>query len=79
MYKKNLSNINGSSRPGIVHRIDKDTSGLIVVAKNNFSHAKISEQFSRHTIKRKYIALIWGVVRPLKWKNYNFLSRSKKK
>ncbi|MAV56162.1 MAG: RNA pseudouridine synthase [Candidatus Pelagibacter sp.] len=78
LYNENLSNINGSSRPGIVHRIDKDTSGLIVVAKNNFSHAKLSEQFSRHTIKRKYIALIWGVVRPLNGRVTTLLSRNKK-
>ena len=50
-YKKNLSNINGVLRPGIVHRIDKDTSGLLVVAKNNFSHSKLSKQFSNHSIK----------------------------
>ena len=78
LYNENLSNINGSSRPGIVHRIDKDTSGLIVIAKNNFSHAKLSEQFSRHTIKRKYIALIWGVVRPLNGRVTTLLSRNKK-
>tara|TARA_Y100001970_G_scaffold247867_1_gene316954 strand:+ start:24 stop:1004 length:981 start_codon:yes stop_codon:yes gene_type:complete len=77
-YKKNLSNLNGISRPGIVHRIDKDTSGLLVVAKNNFAHANLSKQFSNHTIKRKYLALIWGVVRPLNGKIITFLSRSKK-
>ena len=60
IYKKNLSNLNGSFRPGIVHRIDKETSGLLVVAKNNFSHAKLSEQFSNHSIKRKYISFSLG-------------------
>ena len=55
----------GNLRPGIVHRIDKDTSGLVVVAKNNFSHAKLGEQFSNHSIKRKYQCLIWDVIRPL--------------
>ena len=53
LYKKNLSNLSGPFRPGIVHRIDKETSGLLVVAKDNFSHANLSEQFSSHSIKRK--------------------------
>ena len=78
LYKKNLSSLNGPFRPGIVHRIDKETSGLLVVAKNNFSHAKLSEQFGSHTIKRKYIALVWGVIRPLKGKIETFLKRSTK-
>ena len=77
-YNKNLSDLNGISRPGIVHRIDKETSGLIVVAKNNFSHAKLAKQFSDHTIKRKYLALIWGVLRPLRGKIITLISRSKK-
>ena len=53
-YKNNLSNINGLLRPGIVHRIDKDTSGLLVIAKNNLAHSDLGDQFSKHTIKRKY-------------------------
>jgi 23S rRNA pseudouridine1911/1915/1917 synthase len=77
-YKNNLSSINGELRPGIVHRIDKDTSGLLVVAKNNLSHSKLSEQFSKHTIERKYLALIWGVIRPLKGSIETLISRSKK-
>ncbi len=77
-YKKNLSNINGDLRPGIVHRIDKDTSGILVVAKNNLAHSKIGDQFSNHTIKRKYLALVWGVVRPLNGKIKTLISRSKK-
>ncbi len=77
-YKKKLSNINGNLRPGIVHRIDKETSGLLVVAKNNFAHYKLSKQFSEHTIKRKYLALVWGVVRPLNGKIETLISRSKK-
>ena len=56
-YKRNLSNVNGVLRPGIVHRIDKDTSGLLVVAKNNLAHANLSKQFSEHTVKRKYLCL----------------------
>ena len=78
LYKKNLSTLNGLSRPGIVHRIDKETSGLLVIAKTNFSHANLAKQFSDHTIKRKYLALIWGVIRPLQGKINTLLSRSKK-
>tara|TARA_A100001011_G_scaffold379290_1_gene445121 strand:- start:2321 stop:3301 length:981 start_codon:yes stop_codon:yes gene_type:complete len=78
LCKKNLSDLNGSSRPGIVHRIDKDTSGLIVIAKNNFSHANLAKQFSDHTIERKYLALVWGVIRPLNGKITTLLSRSRK-
>ena len=76
--KNNLSDINGSLRPGIVHRIDKDTSGLLVVAKNNFAHANLGKQFSDHTIKRKYQCLIWGVIRPLNGKIQTLISRNKK-
>ena len=78
LYKNNLSNLNGEFRPGIVHRIDKDTSGIIVVAKNNHAHALLSEQFSKHTINRKYVALVWGVIRPLNGKISTLISRSKK-
>jgi 23S rRNA pseudouridine1911/1915/1917 synthase len=78
LYKNNLSNLNGEFRPGIVHRIDKDTSGIIVVAKNNHAHALLSEQFSKHTIRRKYVALVWGVIRPLNGKISTLISRSKK-
>tara|TARA_A100001011_G_scaffold174621_1_gene183293 strand:+ start:4321 stop:5304 length:984 start_codon:yes stop_codon:yes gene_type:complete len=77
-YKNKLSDINGDLRPGIVHRIDKDTSGLLVVAKNNNAHSKLGEQFSNHSIKRKYIALVWGVVRPLNGKIQTLISRNKR-
>ena len=60
----NLSNIGDELRPGIVHRIDKDTSGLIVIAKNNFAHENLSIQFNKHSIKRLYQLLIWGKLRP---------------
>lgn len=59
-YNKNLSTINGELRPGIVHRIDKDTSGVIVVAKNDKAHNALASQFKDHTITRKYIALVVG-------------------
>jgi len=77
-YKTKLSSINGELRPGIVHRIDKETSGLIVVAKNNFAHSKLGAQFNKHLTKRKYLALTWGVIRPLNGKIVTFLTRNKK-
>lgn len=58
-----LSSINGVIRPGIVHRIDKDTSGILVVAKNDNAHKNLSEQFKKHTINRKYIALVRGIIK----------------
>ena len=58
----NLSSINGSIRPGIVHRIDKDTSGLLVVAKNDEIHVDLAKQISEKTVTRKYIALVSGVI-----------------
>ncbi len=58
-----LSGINGEIRPGIVHRIDKNTSGLLVVAKNDAAHLSLSEQISRKTCKREYLALLEGVVK----------------
>ena len=60
-----LSGIGGVKRPGIVHRIDKDTSGILVIAKNDFTHVRLSEQFSRHSIERVYDAFVWGYVRNL--------------
>ena len=75
---KNLSNIGGELRPGIVHRIDKDTSGLIVIAKNNVSHEKLSNQFSEHSINRVYQTLIWGKLRPQTGKIETFITRSSK-
>ncbi|MBK19550.1 MAG: RNA pseudouridine synthase [Rhodospirillaceae bacterium] len=59
-----LSGIGGVKRPGIVHRLDKETSGLIVAAKNDRTHTDLSAQFSARTIDRAYQALIWGVPRP---------------
>ena len=77
-YKKKLSDINGPLRPGIVHRIDKETSGLLVIAKNNFAHSNLGEQFSNHSIERKYLCLAWGVIRPLNGKISTLISRDKK-
>ncbi len=77
-YKKKLSNINGELRPGIVHRIDKHTSGLVVIAKNNFTHDNLSNQFSEHTIERKYQTLVWGKLRPSNGKIETLITRSSK-
>ena len=78
-YKKNsLSSIGDELRPGIVHRIDKNTSGLIVIAKNNQAHENLSIQFSKHSITRVYQLLIWGKVRPSKGKIETFITRSSK-
>ena len=55
-----LSGINGELRPGIVHRIDKDTTGLLLVCKNDMAHISLSEQLSEHSIKRRYRALVYG-------------------
>lgn len=62
-HKDSLSSINGVIRPGIVHRIDKDTSGIIVVAKNDKAHKILADQFKIHSIKRKYIALVKGIIK----------------
>lgn len=58
--KENLSGINGELRPGIVHRIDMDTTGVIIVCKNDVSHRLIAEQLKEHSIKRKYQAIVYG-------------------
>ena len=78
-YDKNsLSNIGDELRPGIVHRIDKNTSGLVVIAKNNQTHENLSIQFSKHSIKRVYQLLIWGKIRPPKGKIETLITRSSK-
>jgi 23S rRNA pseudouridine1911/1915/1917 synthase len=78
-YDKNsLSNIGDELRPGIVHRIDKNTSGLVLIAKNNQSHENLSIQFSKHSIKRIYQLLIWGKIRPSKGRIKTLITRSSK-
>ena len=57
-----LSGINGVARPGIVHRIDKDTSGLICIAKNDMAHNFLADQLKDHTMAREYYALVKGVI-----------------
>jgi len=61
--KESLSGIGGEIRPGIVHRLDKDTSGLIIVAKNDKAHIKLSEDLKEHRIKKTYLALVRGIVK----------------
>ena len=61
-HSENLSSLNGEFRPGIVHRIDKDTAGLLIVAKNDAAHAFLSNQLADHTLARKYYALVLGVI-----------------
>ena len=76
-YDKNsLSNIGDELRPGIVHRIDKNTSGLVVIAKNNETHENLSKQFSKHAIIREYQLLIWGKLRPSSGKIDTHITRS---
>jgi len=62
-YGKNLSNLSGLDRPGIVHRLDKDTSGLLLVAKNNKTHKLLQEKFKKREINRLYLAIVWGLLK----------------
>ena len=61
--KDSLSGIGGELRPGIVHRLDKDTSGVLIVAKNDIAHVKMSEQIKKHEVEKTYIALVKGIVK----------------
>ena len=63
LCKDSLSGIGGEIRPGIVHRIDKDTSGILIVAKNDKAHINLSEQIKNHEVKKTYIAIVRGLVR----------------
>lgn len=60
-HTKELSSLNEPGRPGIVHRIDKDTSGLLLIAKDEWTHAQLARQFANHTIDREYWAVCWGI------------------
>lgn len=73
---ESLSGIGGVRRPGIVHRIDKDTSGLLVVAKNDRAHHGLSEQFAAHSLERAYKALVWGMPNPLRGEIEGAIGRS---
>lgn len=74
--KNSLSGIGGVKRPGIVHRIDRETSGLLVVAKNDFAHRFLSEQFAEHSIERTYWAIVYGVPNPLAGRIVGNIGRS---
>ena len=65
-----LSAINGITRPGIVHRIDKETSGLLMVAKNDNAHRSLSKQLEEHSVVRRYVALVHGVINHLRFRNW---------
>ncbi len=77
-YTKNLSSINGEFRPGIVHRIDKDTSGLLAVAKNDYAHNDLAAQLKNRTMSRVYVALVHGVIHEKEGKIIAPLGRDKK-
>ena len=62
LCKESLSGVGGEIRPGIVHRLDKDTSGLLIIAKNDLAHIKMSEQIKDRKVKKIYIALVKGNV-----------------
>ena len=65
-HVKDLSGIGGEIRPGIVHRLDKGTSGVMVVAKNDLAHQELARQFHDREIEKEYVALVWGLVRQRK-------------
>jgi 23S rRNA pseudouridine1911/1915/1917 synthase len=73
----NLSSVNGEDKPGIVHRLDRDTTGLMVVAKNDFSHMKLSEQLQDRTLSRQYYALCYGTPELGKGRIETYLDRSR--
>lgn len=75
---KDLSGINGVLRPGIVHRLDKNTSGLMLVAKNDFTHSALAEMIAKKEVKRKYYALLDGVVWDNEGRIETYLARDKK-
>jgi len=74
----NLSGVGGVKRPGIVHRLDKDTSGLLLVAKEDFTHQHLSSQFAKRTTEREYNAIIWGHLLPIQGRIESQIARSHK-
>jgi 23S rRNA pseudouridine1911/1915/1917 synthase len=74
---KALSSGSDQYRPGIVHRTDKDTGGILVVAKNDFSHAELAKQFAVHSVKRKYICFCFGIPQPQYGKIETLIARDK--
>lgn len=76
-HTQKLSSLNEPGRPGIVHRIDKDTSGLLVVAKDDYSHAFLAAQFAKKKIEREYWLICWGILKEKKGRIENYIGRSK--
>lgn len=76
-YSKNLSRYNSPERPGIVHRIDKNTSGLLVIAKDEWTHSRLALQFSKHSIEREYHTVVWGIPAERKGEIIRNIARSK--
>ena len=78
-HNQKLSDINDpATRPGIVHRIDKDTSGLLLIAKDNVTHHRLAAQFSSHSIEREYQAVAWGIFKEKKGEVQSYIARSKR-
>jgi 23S rRNA pseudouridine1911/1915/1917 synthase len=77
-HTKKLSNVNEPGRPGIVHRIDKETSGLLLIAKDDWTHAQLAKQFAKHTTEREYWAICWGLFKEPKGEITSNITRSKK-
>lgn len=76
-HQNKLSSINGEFRPGIVHRLDKDTTGLMIVAKNDFTHQALSEDLKNRDVKRSYLAFIYGILNPKKGRIDKNIARSR--
>ena len=77
-HTKKLSKLNEPGRPGIVHRIDKDTSGLLLIAKDEWTHAQLARQFANHTIDREYWAVCWGIFKNIEGEVIGNITRSNK-
>lgn len=77
-HTQKLSRLNQPGRPGIVHRIDKDTSGLLLIAKDEWTHAQLARQFANHTIDREYWAVCWGLFKDRKGEIIGNITRSNK-
>jgi 23S rRNA pseudouridine1911/1915/1917 synthase len=77
-HSQKLSDTNEPDRPGIVHRIDKDTSGLLLIAKDDWTHAQLAKQFADHSIEREYQAICWGLFREPEGEVIGNIARSKK-
>lgn len=77
-HSKKLSDVNTAERPGIVHRIDKDTSGILIIAKDDWTHAQLAHQFQAHSIEREYWTVVWGKMKESSGTIRSMITRSKK-